>query len=605
MQEKLALSPLEWKFMEERKIVQQLLSCEATQEGYPTVIPKTSIGGIGKTSRARLAYNDERVTQHFDVKIWVFVSEIFYAKMITKTVTESATKKICKKEMDALQSKLWGLLHRKRYLIVLDDAWSKDHIEWGKLRPLLRGGLAGSTLIITSRSKKVAMMMDSPIFPYHLKGLDEDDCCALFRQRAFRRGEEEQDPNLLPIGKQIARKFGGLPLAAKTLGSLTRFEREDRECLRNQGEVNSSMDGRGISTRGVKPPEDIGNEYFKDLLWMVFFQDAEKYDDGNMNCYKMHDIIHDLARYVSGEEFMIVEHDLLPFGLVQTCHSCSVGEVGSFTVPEALYEAEQLRTLLLVGVEGLKDIPFKLVFPPSVERLRHLQTLNLYGCTGLAQLPDLTTMADLRHLILTGRDCLPLIPFSIRKLHLLQALPKYFVHRDYNCTRHLAHLDLCGDLKISTCRMRIHLILTGCEALTSIPFNIEELPQLQTLPTFIVDGYYNGIQHLEHVNLHERIPEIHSISGSFLAGNTFLTSLEIISCPKLILIPSELGSLTALKSLTIRWCEELMSLPQSLQNPNALESLEISECYSMASLADNGPASRFKFAADFIHRKLQ
>lgn len=199
MQEKLALSLLEWKFMEERKIVQQLLSCEATQEGYPTVTPKTSIGGIGKTSRARLAYNDERVTQHFDVKIWVFVSEIFYAKMITKTVTESATKKICKKEMDALQSKLWGLLHRKRYLILLDDAWSKDHIEWGKLRPLLRGGLAGSKIIITSRSKKVAMMMDSPIFPYHLKGLDEDDCCALFRQRAFRRGEEEQYPNLLPI----------------------------------------------------------------------------------------------------------------------------------------------------------------------------------------------------------------------------------------------------------------------------------------------------------------------------------------------------------------------------------------------------------------------
>jgi structure-specific endonuclease subunit SLX1 len=199
MQEKLALSPLEWKFMEERKIVQQLLSCEATQEGYPTVIPKTSIGGIGKTSRARLAYNDERVTQHFDIKIWVFVSEIFYAKMITKTVTESAAKKICKKEMDALQSKLWGLLHRKRYLILLDDAWSKDHIEWGKLRPSLRGGLAGSKIIITSRSKKVAMMMDSPIFPYHLKGLDEDDCCALFRQRAFRRGEEEQYPNLLPI----------------------------------------------------------------------------------------------------------------------------------------------------------------------------------------------------------------------------------------------------------------------------------------------------------------------------------------------------------------------------------------------------------------------
>jgi hypothetical protein len=150
--------------------------------------------------------------------------------------------------------------------------------------------------------------------------------------------------------------------------------------LRNQGEVNSSMDGRGISTRGVKPPEDIGDEYFKDLLWMVFFQDAEKYDDGNMNCYKMHDIIRYLARYVSGEEFMIVEHDLLPFGLVQTCHSCSVGKVGSFTVPEALYEAEQLRTLLLVGVEGLKDIPFKLF-----SSFKYSRVLDLNSC-GLASL---------------------------------------------------------------------------------------------------------------------------------------------------------------------------------------------------------------------------
>ncbi|KAJ6905674.1 hypothetical protein NC652_023441 [Populus alba x Populus x berolinensis] len=56
-------------------------------------------------------------------------------------------------------------------------------------------------------------------------------------------------------------------------------------------------------------------------------------------------------------------------------------------------------------------------------------------------------MADLRHLILTGRDCLPLIPFGIRKLHLFQTLPKYIVLRDYSCTRHLANLDLCGDLK--------------------------------------------------------------------------------------------------------------------------------------------------------------
>lgn len=158
-----------------------------------------------------------------------------------KTVTESAKKKICKKEMDA---------HRKRYLIVLDDAWSEDHIEWGKLRPLLRGGLAGSKIIITSLSKKIAMMMDSPIFPYHLKGLDEDDCWALFKQRAFLRGEEEQYPNLLPVGKQIARKFGGLPPAAKTLGSLARFKRGDREWLLVE---NSELWSLNVNHGGILP----------------------------------------------------------------------------------------------------------------------------------------------------------------------------------------------------------------------------------------------------------------------------------------------------------------------------------------------------------------
>ncbi|XP_011005055.1 PREDICTED: putative disease resistance protein RGA4 [Populus euphratica] len=453
--EHLTVEGKQYTFMEGRKIVQQLLSCEATQEGYPTVIPKTGVGGIGKTNLARL-----------DI-----------------------------------------MMRGKRYLIMLDDAWSEDHIEWGKIRPLLIGGLAGSKIIITSRSKKVAMMMDSPIFPYHLKGLDEDDFCALFRQRDFRRGEEGQYPNLLPIGKQIARKFGGLPLAAKTSGSLTRFKREDREWLlvENSELRSSNVNHGGILPslmlsyyhlpihlkhcfalclifpkayeikeklihpwmaegflQGIKPPEDIGNRYFKDFLWMGFFQDAEKYDDGNMICYKMHDIIHDLARYVSGKEFMIVEHDLLPLSL-------------SF----------------------------------STKRIEASSFANLYGCTGLPQLPDLKTMADLRHLILTGRDCLPLIPFSIIKLHLLQTLPQYIVDRDYNCTRHLAHLDLC--------------------ALTPIPFNIEELPQLQTLTMFTVDGYYNGIQHLEHVNLHV---------------------VSLTNCRKCEHLPA-LGNLTLLQTLSL------------------------------------------------------
>lgn len=92
-----------------------------------------------------------------------FLSEKFDVKRVMRTVIESVTDKICKfTGMDALQSKLWSLLHRKKYLIVLDDVRSEDEDEWDKLRPLFRGGDVGSKIMITTRSKKVAMVMISP-----------------------------------------------------------------------------------------------------------------------------------------------------------------------------------------------------------------------------------------------------------------------------------------------------------------------------------------------------------------------------------------------------------------------------------------------------------
>ena len=49
------------------------------------------------------------------------------------------------------------------------------------------------------------------------------------------------------------------------------------------------------------PLVDVANEYFMELLWRSFFQEAE--EDGGMNRrFEMHDLIHDLAQYVSGTD---------------------------------------------------------------------------------------------------------------------------------------------------------------------------------------------------------------------------------------------------------------------------------------------------------------
>ncbi|PON93743.1 NB-ARC domain containing protein [Trema orientale] len=327
---------------DKEEIIKLLLSCE-TARGEVSCISVIGIGGIGKTTFAQLVYNDQQVTQHFDVKVWVFVSNLLDAKNIMISVIESLSK--AKRQylnMDVLHSEVWRLLYKKRYLIVLDDVWSENQEEWEKLKPLFRGGVDGSKILMTTRSGKVALLMNCPTISYYLKGLPEDACWSLFIKRAFRRGEEGKNQTLLPIGKEIVKKCGGIALAAKSLGSLMSFKREESEWwfVRDSELWNLDESQNGIlpalrlsyfnlppalrncfafcsifprsyeiekeklihlwmveglieynDNEGSKPGEDIGNDYVNDLLWMSFFQEIKQSGIHHVvtRSYKMHD----------------------------------------------------------------------------------------------------------------------------------------------------------------------------------------------------------------------------------------------------------------------------------------------------------------------------
>ncbi|KAF2296497.1 hypothetical protein GH714_040463 [Hevea brasiliensis] len=245
-----------------------------------------------------------------------------------------------------------------------------------------------------------------------------------------------------------------------------------------------------IQLEGDTTLEDIGNENFNDLLWMCFFQEAEKCNTGNMTRYKMRDIIHDLARYVAGKEFVILDHSHPGSSMLQTHHSSILCKFGSFEVPEGLYEAEHLRTILLIVGGDLQEVPIRLLsgfkylwvldmkscgltklheliggltclryldlsytlirtLPPIIRNLCLLQTLNLHGCSELEQLPNLASMADLRHLIISECGKLIYVPFSIRTLHRVQSLPMFIVQwGSFNALGDLEHLNLYSELKI-------------------------------------------------------------------------------------------------------------------------------------------------------------
>jgi len=189
------------------------------------VLPIIGMGGLGKTTLAKMVYNDHNVQNHFNLMMWYCVSENFEAAAVVRSIIELATKGTCDlpDNMELLRGKLQEAIGKKRFLLVLDDVWNEEPHKWeDDLKPVLCSSNAGSgsMIVVTSRSQQVASIMGT--FPPHeLACLSEDDSWKLFTKKAFdKKGAQEQPDELVTFGKHIINRCKGLPLALKTMGGL-------------------------------------------------------------------------------------------------------------------------------------------------------------------------------------------------------------------------------------------------------------------------------------------------------------------------------------------------------------------------------------------------
>ena len=190
------------------------------------------MGGVGKTTLAQLVYNKELVTERFDVRAWVCVSQEFDVLRITKTILEAVTSSTSDtNDLDLLQVRLNNSLVGKKFLIVLDDIWNENYLDWEVLRTPFKSGANGSKVILTTRNKTVATIART-VPSYYLKPLTDEDSWLLFAKHAFGNRESTAYPNLELIGKEIVKKCNGLPLAAKTLGGLLRLKLDPKEWVK-------------------------------------------------------------------------------------------------------------------------------------------------------------------------------------------------------------------------------------------------------------------------------------------------------------------------------------------------------------------------------------
>ncbi|KAJ0483281.1 putative virus X resistance protein-like, coiled-coil [Helianthus annuus] len=484
---------------EKEALVQQLLlpAEEPCDRNY-SIVPILGMGGVGKTTLARLLYNEEQVKDHFEVKAWVCVSDEFDSFRISKEIFQSMAKKEIS-DFNELQEALRDHLTGKRFLLVLDDVWSERREDWETLVRPFYTCAPGSKIIVTTRKDKLLKILGYNPLNKQLESLSYDDALSLFAVHALGVRNFDSHLSLKPHGEGIVKKCNGLPLALIALGtSLRTKEDEDswkevleseiwklpvedeiipalrlsyhdlsgplkqlfaycslfpKDFLFDKKELVLLWMAEGFlhhPTPSDSTEEYLGHEFFDELLSRSFFQHAPNSD----SLFVMHDLMNDLATSVSTEVFLRLDNEneknIRKGMLEKRRHMSFVQEkYVAYKKFEAFERAKCLRTFLATYVG-------------EVESWRHFYLSNKILADLLPELPLL------RVLSLSGFK-ISEVPESIGTLRHLR-----YLNLSRTCINHLP--ETVGNLyNLQT------LILFGCNNLTKLPNSFRKLTNLRHL----------------------------------------------------------------------------------------------------------------------------
>ncbi|XBI31709.1 hypothetical protein VPH35_055245 [Triticum aestivum] len=526
-------------------VVKQLLDQQDQQK--VKVLPIFGMGGLGKTTLAKMVYNDQEVQKNFQLKMWHCVSDNFDATALLKSIIELAVNKRCDipDTIELLRKQLEEIIGQKRFLLVLDDVWNEEKRMWeDELKPLLCSvGGPGSVIVVTCRSKQVASIMCT-VKPHELVFLSEEDSWELFSNKAFSNGVNDQ-PELVAIGRRIVNKCGGLPLALKTMGGLLSSKQKVQEWKAieesnigdNDGGKYEVMPILKLSYKHLSPEMkqcfafcavfskdyemekdrliqlwmangfiheegtmDLiqkGEFIFDELVWRSFLQDkkvivksAVYWGGTNYETIvcKMHDLMHDLAKDVTDECASVEELSQQKALLKGVCHmQMSTAELQQIS---GLCKGRTYLRTMLAPSESRAEHTYNFL-SRSHKDIKELQqvlaSLRALDCSpSLIVICKAINAKHLRYLDLSWSDIISL-PDSVCMLYNLQTLRLIGCQKLQQLPQNMARL-----------RKLIHLYLSGCDRLRSMSPNFGVLNNLHILTTFVVGtGYGLGIEQLK------------------------------------------------------------------------------------------------------------
>ncbi|GAB4845918.1 hypothetical protein Ancab_024924 [Ancistrocladus abbreviatus] len=439
------------------------------------LVAVTGMGGLGKTTLVRKAYDDPTLRQKFEFLAWITVPQSHNKVDVLKALVKSCDRTIPKTVdggeasfIHSLVDSVRSRLSKKRYLIVFDDVWDKE------LWPLVKSALpsvdAGSAILMTTRSKHVALAWKESYYDYicELQPLSPQEAWSLFCKKAFQNDSDGHCPPYLEeLSRNMVRKCEGLPLAIVAIGSLLSTKEKlisewqklhnslsfelgnnltiiSRILLLNYRDLpyylkpcflyfgifpgyQSIARGRLIrlwiaegfieENRGSLTPEEIAEDYLAELVDRRLIQVAWEDDTGRARAFRVHDLMLELILRKSKElsfcqEF---EQNLDVDGKIRRL---SIRDTAVDDKSRNMDDKLSIRSLFLFGVE---EISRAFLSGKLLEAIHLLKVLDLQDAP-LDGIPkEVGNLYHLRYLSLRNTNVRTL-PKSIGKLRNLQTL---------------------------------------------------------------------------------------------------------------------------------------------------------------------------------------
>lgn len=602
------------------KVIERLLGYSSERE----VVAITGMGGIGKTTLAKKAYDYPRVRSRFDVHAWVTVSREYGMRRLllslVRCIPGMTTDKLVEKTEDQLAESLYRKLKDRRYLIVIDDIWSTK--VWDDVTRCFPDDDNGSRIILTSRLKDVAAYAN-PDSPLHEMGvLSLDDSWKLLSIKVF--GVNDLCPSELEdIGKQIAERCGGLPLAilvvaghlskisrrreswiivAKTVNSVVANDPDKclgvlgmsynylsnhlKPCFLSMGAFPEDFEIKArtliqvwvaegfLKAERVKSLEKVAEECLEDLISRNLIMIRKRRFNGEIRSCGIHDLLRDLSlREAQKEKFLHVTSTRYVSNFLAQRNE---GRGFSFLSNISLNDSSELsshvtRSMFFWGKLLISAPPHRQI--SLFASFKHIRVLAIFSHMFPAFPAEITQLTHLRYLWIQSNGGLPA---SVSHLYNLQTLvfqqPElYYMHKTLILPRDMWNMTQLRRLRLLSGN---YLSKPKRSTTTDDVLGLSNLEELSHLCfSSCTEEVFSCLPNIRKLSILDAASDD---ASEYLKNLVHLEKLETLKCicygQKRLTLSNWCASLTSVKRLVLSGC---LLLSEDMASLAALPNLEV------------------------------